>query len=162
MGSRPQIGVAVIILDSQGRVIMGQRQGSHGAGTWALPGGHFDYGESFDSCAKREVLEETGLEIGQVQLLATTNDYMPEAGRHYVTVFMGATIVGENKEPIAMEPEKCAKWQWIQWSEVAQWAKGQAEAEKVSEPWEGKYLFLPIVNLFRQFSDFDLIAAYRL
>jgi 8-oxo-dGTP diphosphatase len=59
-----------------------------------------EFTESFDSCAKRETLEETGLDIGHVQFLATTNDFMPEIGKHYVTVFVGATIVGEKKEPV--------------------------------------------------------------
>jgi 8-oxo-dGTP diphosphatase len=60
-----------------------------------------------------------------------------------------------------MEPHKCAVWQWVNWSEVSTWARGQADAEKASEVWEGKYLFLPIVNLFRQFPDFNVITAYN-
>lgn len=32
MNPRPQVGVAVLVLDGNGKVIMGQRQGSHGAG----------------------------------------------------------------------------------------------------------------------------------
>ena len=32
-------------------------------GTWVLPGGHIDVGETFEECAVREILEETGIEI---------------------------------------------------------------------------------------------------
>ncbi|OCK78410.1 hypothetical protein K432DRAFT_302034 [Lepidopterella palustris CBS 459.81] len=159
MAARPQVGIAVLILDSKGRAIMGLRQGSHGAGTWALPGGHLEYSESFDACAKREVLEETGLTVGNVQFLAITNDFMPAEGKHYVTVFVGCVILGDKKEPEAMEPDKCARWEWMDWNEVSKWAKSQAEAEK--SLWTGHYLFLPIVNLFRQHPDFDIASAYN-
>ena len=69
-------------------------------GTWAFPGGHLEYGETFDACAKREVLEETGLLVVRTQFLAATNDFMPSEGKHYVTVFMGCVIEGQNKEPV--------------------------------------------------------------
>lgn len=62
------------------------------------PGGHLEYGESFAECAKREVLEETGLEVGEIKFLVATNDVFGE-GKHYVTVFVTCVIVGENKTP---------------------------------------------------------------
>jgi 8-oxo-dGTP diphosphatase len=62
------------------------------------PGGHLEYGESFADCSKREVLEETGLEVGELKFLVATNDVMEE-GKHYVTVFMTCVITGENKVP---------------------------------------------------------------
>lgn len=62
------------------------------------PGGHLEYGESFAECAKREVLEETGLEVGNVKFLAATNDVFGE-GKHYVTIFVTCTITGKNNEP---------------------------------------------------------------
>jgi 8-oxo-dGTP diphosphatase len=62
------------------------------------PGGHLEYGESFAECAKREVLEETGLEVGNIKFLVATNDVFGE-GKHYVTIFVTCTIVGHDKEP---------------------------------------------------------------
>ncbi|OCK91493.1 uncharacterized protein K441DRAFT_729322 [Cenococcum geophilum 1.58] len=163
MDPRPQVGVAVLVLDGNGKVIMGQRQGSHGAGTWAFPGGHLEYGETFDVCAKREVLEETGLPVVGIQFLAATNDFMPSEGKHYVTVFVGCMIEGQNKEPVVssfMEPNKCSKWEWMPWQDVRKWVKGQTEAEAGKGKWSGEYLFLPIVNLFRQHPDFDPTTVY--
>jgi 8-oxo-dGTP diphosphatase len=60
--NRPYIGVAVIVV-REGRVLLGKRKNAHGAGTWQFPGGHLEYGESIESCARRELFEETGLTI---------------------------------------------------------------------------------------------------
>ncbi len=56
----PLVGVGVIVIRNGG-ILLGKRIGSHGAGTWALPGGHLEYAERIEDCAAREVLEETGL-----------------------------------------------------------------------------------------------------
>tara|TARA_R110002003_G_scaffold132_11_gene12448 strand:- start:12949 stop:13290 length:342 start_codon:yes stop_codon:yes gene_type:complete len=67
------------------------------AGTLQCPGGHLEHGESFATTAAREVLEETGLEIGEIAFLTATNDVFAGEGKHYVTVFVTARIVGSEK-----------------------------------------------------------------
>lgn len=93
----PLVGVGVLVVRA-GRVLLGQRKGSHGAGTWALPGGHLEFGETVAQCAIREVLEETGLDIGTVTLFVTAHS---AAG-----------------EPVLCEPDKCSEWRWCRWSEL--------------------------------------------
>lgn len=63
-------------------------------GTWQLPGGHLEYGESFEGCAAREVLEETGLKVdfNSALFLTATNDIMAEEGKHYVTIFVACML----------------------------------------------------------------------
>lgn len=110
-----QVGVGVIIL-RDGRVLLGERQGSHGAGTWALPGGHLEFGESVEACARRETEEETGLRLSDITPAPYTNDVMPSEGKHYVTVFVLAhALPGEAQR---MEPNKCKEWRWFRWSEL--------------------------------------------
>ena len=54
----PTAGVA--ILDDQGRILLGRRSDD---GSWCLPGGRLEPGESFADCARRECLEELGCEV---------------------------------------------------------------------------------------------------
>ncbi len=61
------VGSVVIIIDELGRILLEQRK--HPLGAWGLPGGLMELGESTEDTARREVLEETGLEIGRLELI---------------------------------------------------------------------------------------------
>ncbi|WP_281648949.1 NUDIX hydrolase [Parendozoicomonas sp. Alg238-R29] len=126
--SRPAVGVGAIILRGD-KVLCGLRKGKHGDGCWQFPGGHLEYGESVEGCARREVLEETGLTLTNTRIGPFTNDVFESEGKHYVTLF----VIGEAEgEPQAMEPDKCTEWRWVSWVNMP-------------EP-----LFLPIVHLLEQ------------
>lgn len=109
---RPKVGVAVLLIRDRA-VLLGKRKNSHGHGQWAPPGGHLEYGESFATCAQREVLEETGVRIYQVEFVAVTNDVFWEEQKHYITIFMRADVQEGN--PLVLEPDKCEKWDWFLW-----------------------------------------------
>ncbi len=111
----PTVGVGVIIL-RHGLVLLGQRIGSHGTGTWALPGGHLEFGEAVEQCAAREVREETGLELRELKAAPYTNDFFVSEGKHYVTLFVVAE--SHQGEPTVLEPSKCLGWHWFRWSEL--------------------------------------------
>lgn len=53
----PKVGIAVIV-KRDNKVLLGKRIGSHGANTWAFPGGHLEFSEEFEDTATREVDEE--------------------------------------------------------------------------------------------------------
>ncbi|WP_252106798.1 MULTISPECIES: NUDIX hydrolase [unclassified Halomonas] len=110
--SSPQVGVGVLIIQN-GCVLLGKRKGAHGAGTWSAPGGHLEFGESIDSCARREVMEETGLVLQGIQHGPFTNNVFEADQKHYVTVFVLASPKGG--EPKLMEPDKCEGWTWFEW-----------------------------------------------
>ncbi|SEJ66592.1 nucleotide triphosphate diphosphatase NUDT15 [Paraburkholderia diazotrophica] len=114
--AQPQVGVGVIIV-RDGSVLLGKRAGSHGAGTWAPPGGHLEFGESIESCARREVLEETGLTLNAINPAPYTNNVMPDVHKHYVTCFVEATV-SIDAQPKLMEPDKCSVWTWFRWTDL--------------------------------------------
>ncbi|KAF7592741.1 hypothetical protein BBP40_012499 [Aspergillus hancockii] len=146
----PRVGIGAFILNDKGKVLLGKRKGSHGAGTWALPGGHLEFGETFENCAEREVLEETGLSIKNIQFLTATNNVMAAENKHYVTVFVSGSIYGEDEKPKLMEPEKCEAWKWVSWDEIV----SLAQKELKGEIDEKRKLFSPLVNLVEQRSGF--------
>lgn len=68
-------------------------------GTWALPGGHLEFGETFEACAVREVLEETAITILDAKFLTATNNLLVQDDKHYVTIFMSGRMGGTQTEP---------------------------------------------------------------
>ena len=110
--NKPKVGVGIgVMIFKNGRVLLGKRKGSHGAGEWAPPGGHFEYGESLEESARREVREETGLEIESINFLSLYNqkDYMP---KHVINI--GLTAKWKSGEAKVLEPEKCEEWKWCE------------------------------------------------
>lgn len=89
---------------------MAQRLGAHGKGEWAFPGGHLEFGESFAQCARREVLEETGMRIKNIrfQFLANVKKY---GNKQYVHI--GLTADWQAGAPLQLEPDKHGEWQWF-------------------------------------------------
>lgn len=121
---RPRVGVgAVITCDAHpGCVLIGERKGSHGAGKWALPGGHLEHGESWATTCFREVEEETALVVAEARwaFAAVTNDVMPDDGLHYITIFMHAAVTPDEAAAVRnVEEDKCLGWHWLPWEDVA-------------------------------------------
>jgi 8-oxo-dGTP diphosphatase len=135
MENRPKVGVSVVLVRGN-KVLLGKRKSASnglGIGTWSFPGGHLEFGESPEECARRELLEETGLEASNPRFFTITNDVFPEHEKHYITIYILADYI--SGEAVTLEPEKCEKWEWFEW-------------EKMPGP-----LFLPLKNFVKKGID---------
>lgn len=107
-GSRPLVGVGVVFV-REGRVFLARRKGALGGGSWGSAGGHLEFGEGLEDCARREAREEFGVEVGELRYLCTSN--IVAYGRHYLDVeFLGD--IGE-QEPRLMEPDAFEGFGWF-------------------------------------------------
>ncbi len=91
-----QIGLtadAVIIRD--GRVLLVKRRFDPFKGMWALPGGFVEHGEATEGAVRREVLEETCLEVKSVKLLGVYSDPKRDPRGRTVTIAYVCEAVGE-------------------------------------------------------------------
>lgn len=120
---RPLVGIGIIAVNPSrypGCVLLSQRLSSHGKGDYQLPGGHLEYGESFEECAERELLEETNLDCSSFKLIHITNTIFSEeegGPKQYVTLFM-KTIIDDDSKLKCLEPEKNSDWIWTKWIEL--------------------------------------------
>ncbi|CAG8496863.1 14697_t:CDS:2 [Ambispora leptoticha] len=141
----PLVGIGVFVIRGD-KFLIGKRKGSHGSGTWQLPGGKLDFSESFERCAEREVFEETNLKIKDIKYHFVTNDFFLNENKHYVTIFMCAKVADSNVEALVMEPNKCETWEWITWQEFIRGGNSGKEGNV-----KNKYrpMFLPIEHYFK-------------
>lgn len=109
---RPSVGVAVLLFNEKGQILLAKRTTAHGGSSFGTPGGHLEPGETFEACAIREVKEEVDVTLTSCTFLSITNDYFPVTKKHYVSIFMTAQI--PNDQPITnMEPQKAEQWNWF-------------------------------------------------
>ncbi|MDO8582255.1 MAG: NUDIX domain-containing protein [bacterium] len=142
MVNKKRVGAGFgVVLLKDGKVLLGKRHDDpvkassmlHGEGTWTLPGGKLDFGETFEEGTAREVLEETGIRINNTTLrfISITNDRVPDA--HFVT--LGFLCEKFSGEPKVMEPDEITTWEWF-------------PLDQLPTP-----LFPPVVKIFKNFSE---------
>ncbi len=112
----PGVGCAVMLIRN-GKVLLGHRHENpekadsllNGEDTWTFPGGKMDFHERPKETARRECLEETGIEAGDIDLISVSNDRVEKA--HFVTLgFKCTDFSGEAK---VMEPDEITEWKWF-------------------------------------------------
>ncbi|MDR0957551.1 MAG: NUDIX domain-containing protein [Candidatus Nomurabacteria bacterium] len=113
---RPKVGVGAYIFND-GKVLMAERlNANHANHTFAAPGGHVEFGETWGEAAMREAKEETGLTTANPRFIGITNDVWADERKHYITIAVALDYVGG--EPQIMEPEKSMAWKWLTLDEV--------------------------------------------
>ena len=110
-----KIGIGVMLLDDD-KILLGHRAtnkkdtgGIYETDCWTLPGGKQEYDETFFEGAKREVKEETNLDIDKLELFGAADDIQPD--RHYITMHVIAREFSGNLK--VMEPGSEDEWRWF-------------------------------------------------
>jgi ADP-ribose pyrophosphatase YjhB (NUDIX family) len=96
--STPAIGVGGLIFDDAGRVLLVCRKHPPQAGLWHIPGGRLEPGETLTECCRREVLEETGIEVTPSKIVAVADRNIE--GFHYIIIdFLAKLTAASPREP---------------------------------------------------------------
>lgn len=70
------VAVVLLLINSKKQIYLDRRAMDPGKGTWEMPGGFIEPGETAEEAIKRETLEELGIELGQIEFFGSyPNDY---------------------------------------------------------------------------------------
>lgn len=110
-------GCGVMVFNPEGKLLLGLRNSDpekadsemHEEGTWTMPGGNIEYGETFEEAGIRETKEETGMDVKDLEVICVQTDKNEYA--HYISV--GMIAKSHEGIPVAMEPNEIVKWEWF-------------------------------------------------
>ena len=110
-------GVAVVVTHRQ-KILFGKRKSAENGFEWQLPGGWIDRGESPEQAARREVCEETGLQLQEVRFVGITNNIF-SAHKHSISLYFEAECADAGAL-IVRETGKCIAWEWRNWADLTE------------------------------------------
>ena len=94
-----------VVRDADGRVLLVQRANEPSRGSWSLPGGRIEEGESPRDTVVREVREETGLDVGVGDVLGVVSFGPYTVADFACTVVSGTPVAGDD----ALDVRWCAR-----------------------------------------------------
>lgn len=106
MTGLPTKVMTVVYVRQAGRVLLGMKKQGFGAGRWNGFGGKVEQGETVEQAARREVVEEAGIEVGALRKVGECEFHSPV--RPFVVqmhIFETPDFTGEPKESDEMRPQ---------------------------------------------------------
>lgn len=133
MDKFPRIAVRAIISNDEGKVLITQRtQTKYAPGCWELPGGKLEHGETLEYALTQEVLEETKIQISDIQFFSYLEG-IPEKKSlpHFITFIFTCHGSGD-----VVLGEEVADYRWIGKEELKEYAMAFRLDEVLEKVWK--------------------------
>lgn len=108
------VSVGALIINERGEIFLTKRgaKATNEQGTWEIPGGKVQFGETLEAAAQREMKEEYGVDLILTYQFPAQDHLIPHEKQHWVPTSFIANIKG-SQEPKILEPEKCEAIGWF-------------------------------------------------
>jgi 8-oxo-dGTP diphosphatase len=113
------VGVGALIQDAEGKILLAKRgaKAKNERGTWEVPGGGVEFGETLIEGLQREMKEELNIEIEVIDMVQVCDHILPDEKQHWVSPTYRCRIIGGT--PTIMEPQKCDEIGWFTLEEAS-------------------------------------------
>lgn len=101
----PFLGAGAVVVDRSGAILLVIETGVGKEGRWSLPAGKVQPDESFEAAMKREVLEETGIDVRSTGLLGLYHSTRTVEGVFGVNAIFLAELVRGEPTPSPEHPD---------------------------------------------------------
>jgi 8-oxo-dGTP diphosphatase len=109
----PALAADCIVIDAKQRLLLVRRKHPPFKGHYALPGGFVDIGETVEDACRRELLEETGVRAGKLQLVGVYSDPSRDPRGHTCS----AVFLTRIRRATAKAGDDAAATEWVEdWS----------------------------------------------
>jgi 8-oxo-dGTP diphosphatase len=105
----PLLAADCVVMDARGRVLLIRRGHPPFKGQYALPGGFVDVGETVEDACRRELMEETGVKAGRLELIGVYSDPKRDPRRHVVS----AAFLTRVRHAVARAGDDAAAVEWV-------------------------------------------------
>ena len=104
----PVLTVDCVAVDGDGRLLLIKRKNPPYAGKYALPGGFVDIGETVEDACRRELMEETAIKAGRLELIGVYSNPLRDPRGHTCSVAFLARLA--RGRPKAGDDAAGAEW----------------------------------------------------
>ena len=104
----PLLSVDCVVFDAKGRVLLVRRGHPPFKGKYALPGGFVEIGETVEDACRRELMEETGVKAGRLELIGVYSDPKRDPRGHTCSVAFLTRVA--RATPKAGDDAAAAEW----------------------------------------------------
>gem|GEM_PF-183998 len=112
---RPKVTTNVLIFNSRGEIFL--MRSPKWSNLLLAPGGHVEYGETIEQAAEREIREEVGFEIADLELLRYFDIInSPEfrwPHKHFLSFDLRARLVGDDDQKPVLDEREASEYLWI-------------------------------------------------
>jgi ADP-ribose pyrophosphatase YjhB (NUDIX family) len=117
---RPNVGIGIFMFNStKDKFLIGKRKKEN---LYGLPGGALEFGEQLTESAKREIFEETNIQIideTRIITIGTFNVVRKEINYHWFNIIMNVDLSEEEEGQIKNnEEDKCEEWIWFNFEDL--------------------------------------------
>jgi len=115
----PVVGVGAVVFDDDGRILLVRRGQEPLLGEWSLPGGMLELGERIEDGIRREVREETGLDVVPEEIVTVFDHIAPTEDSvrirfHYVLIDYRCRLLGGTLQSASDATDA----RWVTWDEL--------------------------------------------